>query len=199
MTDVAVPSPVPAAGFAARHARLRRVIDALDGALLWVGCAMLFALMLVVVFDVAMRYFVNAPLSWSYQIISDYLMPGLFFFAVSDTLKANAHVAVDILHNYVGRRTRYVFETVVNALAAPVFFYCAWVSALKTYDDFASGAESTSGLALPTWSISLLLPLGFGLLALRLALNAAGYGATLALGREITDLPPISGTGELTE
>lgn len=183
---------------AARHARLRRAMNALDGTLLIVGCLMLFALMMVVVADVAMRYFANAPLSWSYQIISDYLMPGLFFFAVGDTLRANAHVAVDIVHNYVGRRTRYVLEAIGSVLASPVFFYCAWVSALKTLDDFRSGAESTSGLALPTWTISLMLPLGFGLLALRLALNAFGYVATLVLRREVTDLPPISGTEELT-
>ena len=34
----------------------------------------------------------------------------LFFFAASHTLKAHAHVAVDYVHNYVGRRTRYVLE-----------------------------------------------------------------------------------------
>ena len=51
---------------------------------------------------------------------------------------------------------------------------------------------------LPTWTISLMLPIGFGLLTLRLAINAIGYIATLATGREVTALPPISGTEELT-
>jgi TRAP-type C4-dicarboxylate transport system permease small subunit len=180
------------------YARLRCVIDAVDAGLMFVGCLMLFSLMLVVVADVSLRYLFNAPLQWSYEVISSYLMPGLFFMAVSHTLKANAHVAVDILHNYVGRTTRYVFEAVCTTVALPVFALCTWVSAQHTWNDWQSAATSTSGLAVPTWTISLMLPLGFGMLSLRLLLNAYGYIASLVSGREVAPLPPISGTEELT-
>ncbi len=180
------------------YERLRRVVDAIDNVLMVIGCLMLFALMFVVVADVALRYLFNAPLQWSYEVISSYLMPGLFFLAASHTLKAHAHVAVDIVHNYVSRRTRYVLEALVSALATPVFLLCTFVSARNTIDDVQTAATSTSGLALPTWTVSLMLPIGFGLLTLRLAINAIGYIATLVSGREVTPLPPISGTEELT-
>ena len=183
---------------ASPYDRFRRVIDAVDNALMFIGCAMLFALMLIVVADVSLRYLFNAPLQWSYEVISSYLMPGLFFMAVSHTLKANAHVAVDILHNYVGRTTRYVFEAVTTVIALPVFALCTWVSAQHTWNDWQSAATSTSGLAVPTWTISLMLPLGFGMLSLRLLLNAYGYVASLVSRREVAPLPPISGTEELT-
>jgi TRAP-type C4-dicarboxylate transport system permease small subunit len=177
--------------------RLRGVVDRIDDALMVIGCLMLFALMFVVVGDVVLRYLFNAPLQWSYEVISSYLMPGLFFFAASHTLKANGHVAVDIVHNYVERRTRYVLEAVTSVLAAPVFLLCTVVSARNTWADLASAATSTSGLALPTWTISVMLPIGFGMLTLRLVLNAIGYVATLVTGRELKPLPPISGTEEL--
>jgi len=177
--------------------RLRRVVDRIDDVLMVIGCLMLFALMFVVVGDVVLRYLFNAPLQWSYEVISSYLMPGLFFFAASHTLKAHAHVAVDIVHNYVERRTRYVLEAVTSVLAAPVFLLCTVVSARNTWADLATSATSTSGLALPTWTISVMLPIGFGMLTLRLVLNAIGYIATLVSGRELKPLPPISGTEEL--
>jgi TRAP-type C4-dicarboxylate transport system permease small subunit len=180
------------------YARMRRVVDPVDDALMLVGCLMLFALMLVVVADVTLRYLFNAPLQWSYEVISSYLMPGLFFMAVSHTLKANAHVAVDILHNYVGRTTRYAFEAVCAAVALPVFAICTWVSAQHTWHDFQTAATSTSGLAVPTWTISMMLPIGFGLLSLRLLLNAFGFIASLVSRRDVAPLPPISGTEELT-
>ena len=187
-----------AAAAATRYARLRRVIDAIDAVLMAIGCLMLFALMLIVVADVSLRYLFNAPLQWSYEVISSYLMPGLFFMAVSHTLKANAHVAVDILHNYVRRTTRYVFEAVCTVVALPVFALCTWVSAQHTWNDWQTQATSTSGLAVPTWTISLMLPLGFGMLSLRLLLNAYGYIASLVSRRDVAPLPPISGTEELT-
>lgn len=181
----------------ALYDRLRRVIDRVDDVLMVIGCLMLFALMFVVVGDVVLRYLFNSPLQWSYEVISSYLMPGLFFFAASHTLKAHAHVAVDIVHNYVSRRTRYVLEAFVSVLAAPVFLLCTIVSARNTLADLATAASSTSGLALPTWTVSLMLPLGFGMLTLRLVLNSIGYIATIVSGREVTPLPPISGTEEL--
>lgn len=175
---------------------LRRAIDALDGALTSIGCLMLFLLMLVVVFDVLLRYLFNAPLIWSFEVISSYLLPGLFFLAVSDTLKAHAHVSVDIVHTHISLRTRYALHALTSLIAAPVFCFIAVVAARRTLDEFLSGATYTSGLELPSWTTSMLLPLGFGLLAIRLGLDAAGYVATLASGREIVPLPPVSGTQE---
>lgn len=183
------PSPV--------YDRLRRVVDVIDTAVLAVGCLMLFALMLVVVADVSLRYLFNAPLTWAFEIISSYLMPGLFFLAASHTLKSNAHVCVDILHNYVGRKTRYVFEAISSVAAAPIFGLATVVSAQNTWNDLQSGAASSSGMELPTWTISLMLPLGFGLLTLRLTLHAIGYIGTLVSGRVMKHLPAISGTEEL--
>ncbi len=177
--------------------RLRRVVDVIDNAVLAVGCLMLFALMLVVVADVSLRYLFNAPLTWAFEIISSYLMPGLFFLAASHTLKSNAHVCVDILHNYVGRTTRYVFEALSSVLATPIFGLATIVSAQNTWQDLQSGAASSSGMELPTWTISLMLPLGFGLLTLRLTLHAIGYIGTLVSGRVMKHLPAISGTEEL--
>jgi len=179
------------------YSPLRRAIDAIDDVLMVIGCLMLFALMFVVVGDVVLRYLFNAPLQWSYEVISSYLMPGLFFFAASHTLKAHAHVAVDIVHNYVSRQARYVLEALVSILAAPVFLFCAFVSARNTIDDLQTAATSTSGLALPSWTVSVMLPIGFGMLTLRLILNAIGYVATIASGREVQPLPPISGTEDL--
>lgn len=182
------------AGRPGAYALLRRGIDALDAVLVTLGSLMLFGLMCVVVGDVAMRYFLNSPLQWSYQIISSFLMPGLFFLAVSHALKSHSHVAVDILHNYVRPGVRYSFEAISSVLAVPVFAVCTWVSARNTYDELVSQATSTSGLAIPSWTVSILLPIGFGMLTLRLALNAVGYIATLAGGRKLIALPPISGT-----
>lgn len=178
--------------------RVSRIVGWLDTALLSVGCLMLFTLMMVVVADVTLRYLFNAPLIWAHEIISSYLMPGLFFMVASHTLKSGAHVCVDILHNYLGRRTRYVLETLSCTLAAPIFGLATWVSAQNTWKDFQADAVSSSGMELPTWTISLMLPVGFGMLTLRLALHAVGYLGTLATGRELKGLPAISGTEELT-
>lgn len=178
---------------------IRGAVDAIDNVVMVVGCLMLFSLMCIVVGDVALRYLFNSPIHWAYEVVSSYLMPGLFFFAVSHTLKAHAHVSVDIVHNYISRRMRYIFEAVATLVSIPAFAICTWVSARNTMLDFTMGAESTSGLAVPTWTISIMLPIGFGLLTIRLILNAIGYLGTLAGDREVQPLPPIAGTEEFAQ
>ncbi len=183
----------------AAYRALRRWVDAIDALLVSLGCAMLFALMCVVVADVGRRYVFNAPIGWSYEVINNYLMPGLFFLTVSHTLKAHAHVAVDILHNYVKPTVRYGFESISMVLAVPVFALATALAADKTLEEFRTAAEASSGLAVPSWTLSIVLPIGFGMLTLRLALNAIGYLATLTTGRRVKELPPISGTEEQVE
>ncbi len=197
MTDAA--ATVAATEVPAAYRALRRGVDAIDALLVSLGCAMLFALMCVVVADVGRRYLFNAPIGWSYEVINNYLMPGLFFLTVSHTLKAHAHVAVDILHNYVKSTARYWFESISTVLAVPVFALATALAADKTLEEFRSAAEASSGLAVPSWTLSIVLPIGFGMLTLRLALNAIGYLATLATGRRVKELPPISGTEEEIE
>lgn len=197
MTETVTAERTSEAG--AFYSTLRRWIDAIDSVLVTLGCAMLFALMCLVVSDVGSRYLFNAPISWAYEVVNNYLMPGLFFLAVSHTLKAHSHVSVDILHNYVGRTTRYWFETISMLLAVPAFALCAWVSAGHTLEEFQAEAQSSTGLPVPSWTISIGFPIGFGMLTLRVALNLVGYVATLATGRTIKELPPISGTQEGAE
>ncbi len=191
-------TPSTAGAASARH-DLSRWVDRIDGVLVGIGCTMLFALMCLVVADVARRYLFNAPIAWSYEVINNYLMPGIFFFTVAHTLQAHGHVAVDILHNYVGPRMRYRFETVSTLLALPVFALITWLAAAKTLDDFRTAAQASSGLPVPSWTISIVLPIGFGMLTLRLLINAVAYVATLATGRPYKDLPPISGAEEGAE
>lgn len=175
---------------------LRRAIDRLDDGLMLVSATVLFVMMLLVVTDVARRYFFNAPLAWAYEVISIYLTSALFFLAISHTLKSHAHVTVDIVHNWVGPRTRHALIAIGTVLACPVFAFGAWQAGTLTWLDWHSQAVSSTGLPVPTWTTSIFLPLGFGMLALRLLLNSVDHLRSFATGRPLLALPPISGSEE---
>ena len=178
------------------YVTMRRVLDVVDGALVAIGALMLFVLMCLVVADVSMRYLFNAPLQWSFEVISNYLMPGLFFLAVSHTLKAHSHVAVDIVHNYVGAKTRYTFQSISCALAVPAFAICAWKAAGVTLGELnlrgRTGATvvalTRGGQPMPLPSASTRIEAG-DLLALTGSGNAIGLAAALLHARD-TSLPP---------
>lgn len=91
----------PHAGFA----RLRAAIDLRDTALMAVGGLMLM-LMLLVVADVALHCLFNAPQYQSYEVVSNFLMPGLFFLAVSHTLGVHGRHGDERSRERMGRQPR---------------------------------------------------------------------------------------------
>jgi TRAP-type C4-dicarboxylate transport system permease small subunit len=173
-----------------------RALRAIEKAGIAVAGVLMFAIMIVVVTDVVMRYFFNAPLSWSYELISLYLMVGLFFFSLSDTLANHAHVAVDILHLYMSERMRHAAELVGYVLSTPVFAIVFYLSAVTTWESFQGGDVLAGHIPWPTWVAQICVPIGVGVLVLRMALRAVGHAVSLAADRSVIALPPVSGTEE---
>jgi len=178
--------------------RSDRALRAIEKAGVVVAGVLMFAIMVVVVTDVVMRYFFNSPLSWSYELISLYLMVGLFFFSLSDTLAHDAHVAVDILHLYMAPRMRHAAELVGYVLAIPVFAAVCYLSAVTTWESFHGGDVLAGHIPWPTWLAQICVPLGVGVLVLRMAFRAVGHAVSLAAGRSVIALPPVSGVEEAT-
>jgi TRAP-type C4-dicarboxylate transport system permease small subunit len=156
------------------------VLGALERALTVIAVAFMFVIMLLVVTDVFMRYALNRPFSFTYDLIGLYLLAGVFFFTLSDALREHVHVGVDILlsrFSPVGRR----LSEIITALAGLfVFVLICKVGAIPW----------------PTWISAALVPFGCGVLMLRLALQLVGNVLSLVSGRDLYPLPPVTGVGE---
>lgn len=176
--------------------RCDRALRVAEKAGITVAGIFMFAIMLVVVIDVVMRYFFNAPLSWSFELISLYLMVGLFFFSLSDALAHHAHVAVDILHLYMPRRMRHGAELIGYVLATPVFAAIFYMSVITTWESYRGNDVLAGHIAWPTWLAQICVPIGVGILVLRMALRAAGHAVSFASGRDAIELPAVSGADD---
>src|SRR5690625_2465617 len=98
-----------------------KILTTLERGLDTIAATVMFATMCIVVVDVFLRYFFNAPLSWSYELISLYLMAVLFFFCLAPGLSAHAHVAVDLLQNKMSPRIRHLCDGIGYTLSTVVF------------------------------------------------------------------------------
>lgn len=158
-----------------------------------VAGAMLFGTMLVVVADVGLRYFFHAPLTWSYDLVSLYLMVGIFFFALSDTLQHEEHVCVDLLHKYMSRRMRHFVETLGHACGVVVFAAIVCMTMGRTIHSFQASEVSPGAIPWPMWLSAAAVPLGAGLMLLRMVYRLAGHLASLFTEQSLVELPPLAG------
>lgn len=148
-------------------------LDYIDRGLVLVSAASMFVIMVIVMCDVVMRYFFTRPLAWSYDVISLYLMVGMFFFALSDTLRVGGHVGIDVFQLLIPSRIRHFGEALgylATAALTGMMAQLAFSRGLSAWQN----EEMLSGAYLwPTWLAQLPVVVGTGVLALRCLLLAA--------------------------
>jgi TRAP-type C4-dicarboxylate transport system permease small subunit len=150
---------------------------------------------LIVVADVFMRYVVNRPFSFTYDLVGLYLMAGLFYLALSDTFAIHAHVSVDILVHRFSPSIRRLCEIVTCLCGIAVFSLITWLGLNRAIENFVNGDVLAGAIPWPSWASAALVPLGCAVLTLRLLLHLMAHCVSLASGRDLIALPPLSGTG----
>lgn len=142
---------------------IRRISLALaryEAALLALGAVCLFAMMIIVFIDVVMRYLFNSPLGFSYDLISLYLMVGVFFFSLSDTLRHDEHVRVDILYLRMSQGVRRLCDRIAYGLSAVLFAIVLWTGLLRAMASTAQGEVMATLIPWPIWVAYWIVPIG---------------------------------------
>ena len=80
------------------------------------------------------------------------------------------HIGLDLVTHFVRGRTKRVFRFVALMFAATISAAMAWYGTNLVMLDYASAIPAFARV--PSWCVELILPVGFGLLALRLATHA---------------------------
>lgn len=173
---------------------LDRWVGRFEHVLAALAALLMFAIMIIVATDVAMRYLLNSPFPWSYDLISLYLMTALFYFAVSRTLAEGAHISVDIVQYYLSDNARRICQIVYGALSLVLFAVIAWLAWGRTLDDFETGAATAGAILWPSWIADAFVPIGAGLLVLRLLVHVLAHAMSLVTGRNLIELPALAGS-----
>ena len=171
------------------------LLSKLDRALLPVEriCAYLsgfaiFSLMFLAAYSVGGRKFFGSPLN-GYVDIIEVLMPLIAIMGVSYVQRDGSHIRMDILVGALRGRALWLFELLTVLLMLVLMVALAW----GAWDHFARSfdcarplcsRDSTTDIYLPLWPSKLVVPIAFGVLVLRLLLQAWGYGRALVLGLE---------------
>lgn len=146
---------------------LSRLIDAFNE---WVGKAVGWLVLAAVVISAG-----NAVLRKAFSVGSNafleiqwYLFAGVFMLAAGYVLLKNAHVRIDFIATRLSQRTNVIIDVLGLLLIVLPFslymIHLAWPLFMRAY---ISGEGSGNIGGLVRWPVLLLIPTGFGLLALQ--------------------------------
>lgn len=141
-------------------ARLESRTASVEGVLTIFCWSSMFLMMLVITVDVVLRYGLNAPLSWAYDLVALYLMPVVFFFGLTDTMRHNENVAVDIVYIQLSPRMKLVCDIVIYSVCIAVFAILFYATGLVALDSFIRNETASGLIAWPLWIGYTVAPIG---------------------------------------
>ena len=165
------------------------------------NCALLsglaiFSLMFLAVYSVTGRKFFASPLV-GYVDYIEAAMPIIAIMGVSFVQRDGTHIRMDILVSALKGRVLWLFEllsVLFILLLISALTWGAWEHFDRSFDCARPlcSRDSSVDIGLPLWPSKLVVPVAFGILALRLCLQAVGYARALVLGLEQPVAVPLT-------
>lgn len=150
---------------------LESVLSLFDRLFLIVAQIAMALMMLSISADSLGRYLFNRPLTGSYEFTSLYLMVIITFLAIPATYASGGHIRLDILRERLARVPGRPFERINALLAVAVFGFLTWHAGGAAITKFIERDTSFGVIQFPLYWSYVWVPVGCGLLSVRLALE----------------------------
>jgi TRAP-type mannitol/chloroaromatic compound transport system permease small subunit len=148
-----------------------RFVKIIDRISLYTGALsawLIIPLTLVVIYEVAMRHFFNAPTIWCYDA-SWMIFAAQFLIGGAFTHMRDGHIRIDIVYAVMSDRSKKIYDTLINVIVIlPPMVLFGWAGVLFSMEAFTADERlSTTNWLFPSGPPKALIPLGFFLLALQ--------------------------------
>ena len=143
---------------------LKGILSNLDAIV--TGTTLLLCVVLVNA-NIIMRYFFNAPIKWSEEIVTS-LFVWTCFIGSAYAYRKHEHLGVDILVKHMPTRMRRTVSSVMSVIELLVLVMLTWISAEYCYHLMYSRSGAfklvlTDYLRIPKIYTGIAVPIGFGL------------------------------------
>lgn len=156
--------------------RATRFLDRLFEAQLRIACLALVAMMLVIVADVGLRYFLNSPLRGSYDLVQITLVV-MVVFGLPRLFVDGLHIAIDLVDHLLPQAGVRLLSRIAALLSAVALCFIFYAMIGPFWSAFQYGDRSLE-LNLPQWIVWLLALVGIA-------------GAVLAALASLLHQPPV--------
>ena len=127
---------------------------------------MVFPLILVMVYEVVMRYFFGNPTQWVFET-AQFLFGASVVLGAAYTLKEHGHVGMDVFYSRLSLKRRAILDVITASIFFAFIGVLLFQSAKMTWNSWAMGAHSDSSWSPPLYPIVTTILIGAFLLLLQ--------------------------------
>lgn len=136
-----------------------RFTDWLNAKFAWIVAFLIVPMLAIMIWEIVMRYFFNAPSQWAYEI-SLFLYGGYIVLGGAYTHLAGGHVNVDIIWGQLPPRGRALLDVLTSVFAFLFLGVLFWVSLKITINSWQIGETTMSHWKPIYYPLRTTLPVG---------------------------------------
>lgn len=120
----------------------------------------LASIVLLILYEVTMRYFFNAPTNWSSDV-NQWLFALTVMLALPEITREKGNVAITVLIEKLSHSKRVIVCRFIALLGASVCLAVCYIAGMECVRQYQAGITTTWINPIPKWWISLVIPVGF--------------------------------------
>jgi TRAP-type C4-dicarboxylate transport system permease small subunit len=153
VSQASVPPDVGPAG------RLASIHDRLSGLSFAAAMCALSVIAVSFCYEVAARYFFNAPTIWANPFAS-YALCASIFLAMPELTRTSSHITLSFLEDAMAPAGARRLRRALHALSAAACGLAAWITAEAAWNDYSVGIVTNTYYPIPKWWLSAVIPYG---------------------------------------
>lgn len=144
------------------------IFDWITDIMAFIAGVLLVITVLIVCFEVVMRYFIHRPQVWTVEVC-EYILFSIAFLGAPWLLRVGGHVNIDVLVSQFGPRKQSMLGLFSSGVGVLVSAIILWFSLKAAYDCYETGVVLTRTLTIHKDYFLLLIALGYALLLVEFA------------------------------
>jgi len=161
--------------------------------LAFIAGLILIFVMLLVCYDVVMRYVFHNPPGWVVEIC-EYLLLYVTFLGAAWLLRERGHVSVDIIFVLLSSKSRILLNMITGSAGAIACFLIFLYGTNTTLDFYQRGIPEIKTLSIQKWIVMWVIP--FGTLLLSIQFLRQVYESAISMGYGSDDNSKLNIRGE---
>lgn len=134
-------------------------VNVVNKVFVYIAGVLVLFIILIMVYDVILRNFFNAPTAWSLDL-ARFMMVYVFFLALGPALSTGHHVSLELFQNKVNDRVKKIMQILVYLITMIFGFVLLGELAISTWEVFTMNRLFPTTVSIPMIYVYLITPIG---------------------------------------
>ena len=153
-----------------RLASCDKALRRLERGACYVAAGLVFIMIFPTTLDIFLRYIMEEPLPAIFQL-TEFMMVGVVYLGIAYVQSLKEHIKIEMATSWLPQKSQDILDIFGYAVGLVLFVMMTWQSGRLAWEAWVTQDYTMGIIHFPLWPAKSIIPLGCGLLCIRLLLD----------------------------